>query len=172
MNEIVILKGRADATQLGAHAPYKHVPRHPVAQFFILETRNEWKTYHNFCLNGESLPRRTVGPMTMKSTRRVLGHSLLRSLVRSHRSLIRLLRTARFARALRCAHSFARSLTHSLQSSWESGFCLRTGCVDFISFEPTVRRSRPKPQRGTTRSVPRPQPPRSSIFLHVMTWND
>ena len=38
----------------------------------------------------------------------VLGHSLVRSLVRSHRSLVRLLRTAR---ALRCAHSFARSLT-------------------------------------------------------------
>ena len=43
----------------------------------------------------------------------VLGHSLLRSLVHSHRSLIRLLRTARFARALCCAHSFARSLAHS-----------------------------------------------------------
>ena len=34
-----------------------------------------------------------------------------RSSVRSHRSLVRLLRTARFARALRCAHSFARLLT-------------------------------------------------------------
>ena len=41
----------------------------------------------------------------------VLGHSLVRLLVRSHRSLVRSLRTARFARALRCAHSFARSLT-------------------------------------------------------------
>ena len=77
--------------------------------------------------------------MTMKSTRRVLGHSLLRSLVRSHRSLIRLLRTARFARALRCAHSLARSLTHSLRSSWGSGFCLQNERVDFISFEPTVQ---------------------------------
>ena len=57
--------------------------------------------------------QRTVGRMTMKSTRRVIGHSILRSLVRSHRSLSRLLRTARFARALRCAHSFAHSLTHS-----------------------------------------------------------
>ena len=35
----------------------------------------------------------------------------LAPLTRSHRSLVRLLRTARFARALRCAHSFARSLT-------------------------------------------------------------
>jgi len=44
-----------------------------------------------------------------------------RSSVRSHRSLIRLLRTARFARALRCAHSFARSLTSltpSLVGKW------------------------------------------------------
>ena len=57
----------------------------------------------------------------MKSTRKVLGHSLLHSLVRSHRSLIRLLRTARFARALRCAHSFSRSLTHSLTHSGAHG---------------------------------------------------
>ena len=80
----------------------------------------------------------TVGRMTMKSTRRVLGHSLLRSLVRLHRSLIRLLRTARFARALRCAHSLARSLTRSLRSSWESSFCLWIERVDFIQFETTV----------------------------------
>ena len=46
--------------------------------------------------------------------RRVLGHSLLCSLVRSHRLLMRLLCTACFARALRCAHSLARSLTRSL----------------------------------------------------------
>jgi len=82
------------------------------------------------------LDERTMGRMTMKSTRRVLGHSLLRSLIRS-------LRTARLARALRCAHScahsFARSLTHSLRSSWESDLCLWIECVDFISFEPTVR---------------------------------
>ena len=57
----------------------------------------------------------------MKSTRRILGHSLVHLLVRLHRSLIRSLRTARFARALRCAHSFACSLTPSLPSSWESG---------------------------------------------------
>ena len=40
----------------------------------------------------------------------VMGHSLIHSLVRSH---ICSLSTARFARALRCAHSFARTL-HSL----------------------------------------------------------
>ena len=55
------------------------------------------------------------------------------SSIHSHRSVIRLLRTTRLARALRCAHSFARSLTllicslahfaHSLACSlrsWES----------------------------------------------------
>ena len=47
---------------------------------------------------------------TMKSTLRVLDHSPLCLLVRSHRSLIRLLRTVR---AIRCAHSFARSIAHS-----------------------------------------------------------
>ena len=44
----------------------------------------------------------------------VLGHSLVRSLIRPHRSLICLLRTARFAHALHCAHSFVRSLARSL----------------------------------------------------------
>ena len=51
------------------------------------------------------------GPEHARIQTEVLGHSLVRSLVRSHRSIVRLLRTARFARALRCAHSFARSLT-------------------------------------------------------------
>ena len=76
--------------------------------------------------------RRTVGRMTMKSTHRILGHSLLCSLVR-------LLRTACYARAVRCAHSFARSLTHSLRSSWERGFCPLNECFDFIQFQTTVR---------------------------------
>ena len=44
---------------------------------------------------------------------KVMGHSLVRSRIRSHRSLVRLLRTARFARALRCAHSLAH-FAHSL----------------------------------------------------------
>ena len=48
----------------------------------------------------------------------VLGHSLVRSLVCLHHSLIRLLRPACFACAPRCTHSFARSL-RSLPSSWE-----------------------------------------------------
>ena len=42
---------------------------------------------------------------------KVLGHSLVSLLVHSYHSLICLLCTACFARTLRCAHSFARSLT-------------------------------------------------------------
>ena len=53
---------------------------------------------------------RTMGRMTMKSTHIVLGHSLVRSLVHSHR-------TARFTRAFRCAHSFVRSFARPLTRS-------------------------------------------------------
>ena len=42
---------------------------------------------------------------------KVLGHSPVRLLVRSHYPLVRLLRTVRFTCALHCAHLFARSLT-------------------------------------------------------------
>ena len=82
---------------------------------------------------------RTMGRMTIKSTRRVLVHSLVCSLVHSCRTLIRFLRTACFARALHCAHSFA----HLLPSSWERGFCLwnRYERVNFTHFQPTVERS-------------------------------
>ena len=52
---------------------------------------------------------------TAKNTE-VLGHSLVCWLVCSHRSLLCLLQTARFARALRCAHSFTRSLTSLIPS--------------------------------------------------------
>ena len=41
------------------------------------------------------------------------------SSIRLHRSLIRLLRPACFARALCCAHLLAHSLAHSMPSSWE-----------------------------------------------------
>ena len=64
---------------------------------------------------------------------KALDHSLVRLVVHSHCSLVRLLRTARFAcsallaslaqhcfaRALHCAHHLARPLTLSLLSSWE-----------------------------------------------------
>ena len=59
-------------------------------------------------------PNEKVGHYGRKQPRiqtEVVGHSLVRSLVRSHRSLVRLLRNARFARALPCALSFARLLT-------------------------------------------------------------
>ena len=50
----------------------------------------------------------TVSQINQKPRRKYWA---TRSSVRSHRSLVRLLQTARFARAFRCAHSFARSLT-------------------------------------------------------------
>ena len=80
--------------------------------------------------------RCALGWNDMKSTRRVLGHSLVRSLVRSHHSLNRLHRTARFARVLRCAHSFARWLAHSLAPGLMGMRFLATTVV-----EPTVERS-------------------------------
>ena len=55
------------------------------------------------------------------SGRLEIGMLIMGSLVCSHRPLLHLFHTAHFARALRCAHSFARSLTHSLLSSWYSG---------------------------------------------------
>ena len=72
----------------------------------------------------------------MKSTRRLVGRSLA-PLTHSVSSL----RTARFARALRCAYSFACSLTHSGARGTEPrGLCLWNARVDFIPFQPTVRR--------------------------------
>ena len=65
---------------------------------------------------------RTMGRMTMKSTHKVLGYSLVRSLVHSRHTFIRSLRTSRFARALRCARSFAHLLTGLSPSSFMSNF--------------------------------------------------
>ena len=69
------------------------------------------------------------------------GVELIRSLVPSHSSLIRVLHNARFARALRSRaplRFLARSLTFSLPSPWESGLCLWMECVDVILFLPIV----------------------------------
>ena len=51
------------------------------------------------------------GPEQPRIQTEVLGHLLVHSLDCSHCSLIRLLLTTYFARALHCARSFARSLT-------------------------------------------------------------
>ena len=61
----------------------------------------------------------TLGGRTTKSTRLVLGYSHINLLVYSHRSLIHLLHTACFARALHCAHSSACMLTHLLMELME-----------------------------------------------------
>ena len=45
---------------------------------------------------------------------KVLGHSLVHSVIRSHHSLVCLPLTAHFARTLCCAYLFARSLTPKL----------------------------------------------------------
>ena len=58
--------------------------------------------------------RCTVSKMTMKLMHRVLGHSLVHSLVHLHCLLNCFLRSACFALTLHCAHSFVRSLAHSL----------------------------------------------------------
>ena len=82
----------------------------------------------------------TMGRMTIKSTRSVLGHSLVRSLIPSHPTLIRSLRTVCFACALRCAHSFVRSLNHILPSSKERDLRLSIELVDFKQSQPNVCR--------------------------------
>ena len=68
--------------------------------------------------------RCALGLNDTKSTRRVLDHSLVRSLVRSHHSLNRLLRTGRFATVLAALRSFARC-AHSLAAlrSFARLFC-------------------------------------------------
>ena len=116
----------------------------------IFISNNENMRFHHQCLGllfftvqfhaGTHEPR--INPRlvetwkTFKSTRRELGHSLLRSLIRSHRSLIRLLRTARFARAFHYAHLLAHSLTPELMGKW---LCLWNERVDFIRFQPTIQ---------------------------------
>ena len=79
-----------------------------------------------------------------------------RSSVRSHRSLIRLLRTARFASAHRRAHSLARTLTHSLWSSWDSGISLSNfrgflnhcASTEFLRFSFTFLHLERRPKRN------------------------
>ena len=78
-------------------------------------------------LHGDSEPLK-IGTLEM-------GHSLVRLLIRSRRSCICLLRTARFARTLRWP---LRSSAHSLPSSWETDSCLLNERVNFKQFQPIV----------------------------------
>ena len=78
----------------------------------------------------------TVGRTTLKLKRRVLGHVLLRSLIRSHRSacsaqLALLARPAALIRSL-------TPLTHSLRPLWERGFLPGNECIDSMQFQPAV----------------------------------
>merc|ERR1712136_322498 len=87
---------------------------------------------------GEKERERHYGRKQPRIQTEVLGHSLVRSLVPSHRSLVRLLRTARFARALRCAHSFARSLTSLTHSLVIKGIIRWLFCLCFFLFSTIV----------------------------------
>ena len=89
------------------------------------------------------------GPEQPRIQTEVLGHSLVRSLIRSQRSLVFLLRTAHFA-ALSCL--LARSL-HSLPCSWESkwldGYFI---CVFFSILDHSVmRRTSFLPSQSTSK---------------------
>ena len=53
-----------------------------------------------------------IAEIARKTPKKLLGHLLLRLLVLSHRSLIRLLRTAQLARTLPCANSLTCSEAH------------------------------------------------------------
>ena len=77
----------------------------PLSSFVWQNNRHSWTAYRAGCDT-----RRTVGQIQMKIKIGVLGHSLVRSLLHllvcSHRSLVRLLRTAHFA------HSLARGTVY------------------------------------------------------------
>ena len=105
-----------------------------------------------------------VGWNYIRLTHRVVGHSLLCSHVRSHCSLIRLLRTASFARSRAPLHSFVRLLTHSLRSSWKRDWCLSIEHVDFIKFQPTVQRS----LSGIGLNGPLTQNCAATVFEHLI----
>ena len=83
---------------------------------------------------------RTMGRKPKKLTGRVLGHSFLCSLALSHRSLIRLPRIVRFARALHRAHLFVRLLPRSLTPELMGGRFFTIDCVNFLQFLPIVKR--------------------------------
>ena len=125
------------------------------------------------------IDRRTVVQNSHESRRK---YWTTRLSVRSHRSLIRLLRTARFTRMLRCAHSFTRSrargkvkdkmshndlvLSHSVTVSkphprvafprqWKGFLGLLLACHGSLALPP-LQRSNPS---GLSRmAVSRPQP--------------
>ena len=81
------------------------------------QNRGSKRTNHR--VNGAEIVRSHLRTL---DSRRVPGHSLVRPLVRSHRSLIRMLRTARLAHALRCAHSCAHYFTYSAPELMGNGF--------------------------------------------------
>ena len=74
---------------------------------------------------------RTLGEW-LRLWHRALGHLLVSLLVRSHCSLVCLHCPDRFARALHCANSSARSLNHSLPSLCETEWLDDYSCCFFV----------------------------------------
>ena len=115
----------------------------PYSNFHKVKCKNRLKDSQCWTRTDERAIRKTErGTDTLHSDSKhpgfatwVLGHMLIRSLNRLHHSLIRSLRTARFASVLRCPHSFIRSLTHELPS-WErvSGEIRGSGDPSRITF--------------------------------------
>ena len=64
------------------------------------------------------ITRSHCGPEQPRKQTVVLGHSLVHSLIRLHRSFVCLFRATCFARAICCAHSFAHSFARSWDSEW------------------------------------------------------
>ena len=62
------------------------------------------------------------GPEQPRIQTEVLGHSLVHSLIRSHRSFVHLLCTDCFARVLHCAY-LPHSLAHGTVNNWMAFFC-------------------------------------------------
>ena len=87
-------------------------------QCFRLTNQRKWT---NLCSNG-ALPFHPLPPPPPLWSRTVknpdVGTSLVRSLILLHCSLICLIHTARFARALRCAHSLSPSLAGKWIIRW------------------------------------------------------
>ena len=81
---------------------------------------------------------RTLGRLTMKSSRRTLGHLPICSIICSPRSLIRSIRTAGFAHVHRCAQSLAHSLTHLLPTM--SLMSVESNVLNSYGFNPLCAR--------------------------------
>ena len=94
-----------------------------------------WESEFFMSQNDLVLSHSALWARTTKNTDEVLGHSLVRSLDRSHRSLVCSLRTTLLARSAALTRSLARSL-RSLPRSWERGFLYEMNASPAYNFHP------------------------------------